>query len=76
MKKDILREANYAYNFDREMYFNRLARKAFSVPFIDDNPEEVLARCISEGKTGSGWKFYSNSELPESVKRELESVLG
>jgi hypothetical protein len=76
MKKDVLREANYAYNFDREIYFNRAARKAFSVPFIDDNPEEVLARCINEGETGNGWRFYFNSEPSESVKTELESVLG
>jgi hypothetical protein len=76
MKKDILRDAEYAYNFDRELYFNRTARKAFSVPFVDDNPKELLARCINENVTENGWRFYFNSEPSESVRHELESVLG
>ena len=76
MKKDILREANYVYNFDREMYFNRDTRKVFSAEFIADRPEEEIALRISEPGSGNGWKFYSNSRLPESVKEQLESVLG
>lgn len=76
MKKDILREANYVYNFDREMYFNRDTRKVFSAEFIADRPEDEIAQRISEPRNDDGWKFYSNFELPDSVKQELESVLG
>ncbi len=76
MKKDILREANYVYNFDREMYFNRDARKVFSAEFIADRPEDEIARRINEPEIGDGWKFYSNYPLPDSVRQELESVLG
>jgi hypothetical protein len=75
MKKDILREANYVYNFDREMYFNRDSRKVFSAEFIADRPEDEIVRSILEPETGDGWRFYSNAPLPESVKQELESVL-
>jgi len=76
MKRDILRQANYKYNFDRDLFYNRQAKKAFSIEFVDDNREDVLARYISENTNGNGWRFYFNSEPSESVKRELESVLG
>lgn len=76
MKKDILLEANYRYNFDRDIYFNRAAKKAFSLEFVDDKSEDELRQRIGENTDGSGWKFYSNSQLSESVKRELERVLG
>jgi hypothetical protein len=76
MKKDILRQANYRYHFDRDLYYNPRAKKVFSIEFVDDKPEEVLARCIDENANGNGWRFYFNSPPSESVKRELESVLG
>jgi hypothetical protein len=76
MKKDILREAEYRYNFDRDIYFNRKAKKAFSLEFVDDTPEEELARRVRESTENSGWTFYFNHPPSESVKRELESVLG
>jgi hypothetical protein len=76
MKRDILLKANYRYNFDRDLYYNRQAKKAFSLEFVDDRSEEELRRRIDEGTGGSGWKFYFNSPPPEGVKRELERVLG
>jgi hypothetical protein len=76
MKKDILREANYRYNFDRDIYFNRKAKKAFSLEFVDDKSEEVLRQSIQEPTDGSAWKFYFNSDPSEGVKRVLEQVLG
>ena len=76
MKKDILREADYRYNFDRDIYFNRKAKKAFSLEFVDDKPEEELAQRIRESTDSTGWTFYFNSPPSESVKRVLERVLG
>jgi hypothetical protein len=76
MKRDILLKANYRYNFDRDLYYNRKAKKAFSLEFVDDRSEEELRRRIEEGTGGNGWKFYFNSPPPEGVKRELERVLG
>ena len=75
-KKDILKEANYWYNFDRDIFYNREAKKAFSLEFVEDKPEEVLRQSIQESTDGSGWKFYFNSGPSEGVKRILEQVLG
>jgi hypothetical protein len=75
MKKDLLREAGYAYNFNRMLYFNRQTKKAFSVEFVDDNDESELERRIREDGNGNGWRFYFNSPLPDAVRRELEKVL-
>ena len=76
MKVDLLKNAEYRYNFDRDIYFNRKVKKAFSLEFVDDTPEEDLARFIATSSNGNGWTFYFNSGPSESVKRELESVLG
>lgn len=76
MKKDILWEANYRYEFDRDIYFNRKDRKAFSLEFVDDKPEDEIRRRIRESTNGSGWTFYFNSPPSEAVRRELERVLG
>jgi hypothetical protein len=75
-KPEILLEANYRYNFDRDLYVNPAAKKVFSVEFVSDHSEEELARLIRESNKGNGWTFYFNSIPSESVKRELEGVLG
>jgi len=76
MKQDLLRQAGYAYNFDRMVYFNREARKAFSVEFVEDNGEEELKKRIQEGGEPNGWRFYFNSPPSDAVRRELERALG
>ena len=75
MKKDILLQANYRYSFDRDIYFNRNAKKAFSLEFVEDHSEQDLIWRINERAIGKEWKFYFNSGPSESVKRELERVL-
>ena len=75
-KKNVLLEANYRYNFDRDIYFNRDAKKAFSLEFVDDKPVEELLRHMGESTNGNRWTFYFNSPPSEGVKRELERVLG
>jgi hypothetical protein len=75
MKLDILRTANYAYNFDHDLYFNRDAKKAFSFPFLDDHTEDEVLRSINECTEGSAWKFYFNFSPSERIRRELESTL-
>jgi hypothetical protein len=76
MKRDTLRDADYRYNFDRDIYFNRKAKKAFSLEFVDDKPEEELVRRIQESTATDQWTFYFNSDPSEGVRRELERVLG
>jgi ATP-dependent RNA circularization protein (DNA/RNA ligase family) len=75
MKKDILLAANYRYNFDRDVYFNRAVKKAFSLEFVEDHSEDELKKSLGESTASNGWKFYFNSVPSENVKRELERVL-
>jgi hypothetical protein len=75
-KRQILEDAGYAYSFDRMIYVNRDARKAFSVEFIEDNSEGVLEARINEPAPPPGeWRFYFNSDPSEAVKRELSALL-
>ena len=76
MKRDILRDAQYNYIFDRDMYVNRDVKKAFSLEFVDDTSEEELTRRIQESTDGTRWTFYFNSRPSEGIQRELERVLG
>ena len=76
MKQDILNQADYRYNFDRDLYVNRSARKAFSLEFVEDKTEEELKSHIAEYTNGSGWTFYFNIPPSSGVQRELERVLG
>ena len=75
-KEPILRANNYSYNFDRMVYYNRSARKAFSVEWLEDHSEAELQKYICEDTAGGEWRFYFNSEPSAAVKREIESVLG
>ena len=74
-KTDILDEAGYPYSFDRQMYINRKAKKAFSVEFVQDHSEDQIRKHIREHTDGQ-WRFYFNTPPSEAVKHELECVLG
>lgn len=74
-KERILESEGYKYNFDRQLYFNRQAKKAFSIEFIEDNPPDELERRIHE-EPGQDWAFFFISPPSDAVKRELISVLG
>jgi hypothetical protein len=73
-KQQILEGAGYRYSFDREVYFNRQAKKAFSVDFVEDKPEEELKRHIEE-TPAKDWQFFFNNPPSDAVKRELTNVL-
>jgi hypothetical protein len=75
-KQHILEGAGYVYNFDREIYFNRKAKKVFSMDFVEDHDEDEIEQRIRHETDGSKWWFYFNSEPADPVKRELEFVLG
>ena len=75
-KQTILENAGYAYSFERMIYVNRDARKAFSVEFIDDHSEGELEDRINEPTPQTGeWHFYFNSGPSDAVKRELSALL-
>lgn len=75
-KTDILDGAGYAYSFDRQMYVNRKTRKVFSVEFVQDHSEEQIRKYIQKYSDTQDWQFYFNSRPSDSVRHELESVLG
>ena len=75
-KEQILKKDGYVYNFDHEMYFNRKAKKVFSMDFIEDRPAQVIEECVRETNKGSGWQIYSVGDLSDSVHRQLETLLG
>ena len=75
VKIDLLDKAGYAYNFDRMMFINRQAKKAFSIEFVDDHPETEIASKIQEPTDEAEWCFYTNLPMSEGTKRELKRVL-
>jgi hypothetical protein len=75
-KQQILDDAGFSYNFDREIYVNHKTKKAFSVDFVEDHDEKTLGKCIREDTGATGWRFYFNSGPSDPVKRDLEAVLG
>jgi hypothetical protein len=75
-KTDILGDAGYAYNVRRQMYINREAKKAFSVEFVEDNPEDRIRERVGAHTDGREWVFYFNRDPSDTLKHELECVLG
>jgi len=78
-KEPLLRSLGYVYNFDRMVYFNRMAKKAFSVEWLEDHTDEELRRALGErngaeaadvvaaGDRGE-WRLYVSGRKPsESV---------
>jgi hypothetical protein len=57
------------------VYYNRKAKKVFSVEAVKDYDEHWLQKCIGEENDAAGWRFYFRSSPPEAVKRELVSEL-
>jgi len=75
-KQHILENAGYVYHIDREIYFNRKAKKVFSMDFVEDHEEEEIEQSIRHETDGTKWRFYFNSEPADPVKRALEFMLG
>lgn len=74
-KVHLLDNAGYIYNFDRMMFINRRAKKAFSAEFVDDRQPEEIATRIEEQTDGLDWHFYTSNILTPGVERELKKVL-
>jgi len=74
-KTQLLDSAGYAYNFDRMMYINRQARKAFSVEYVDDHQEAEIASRIQEPNDEHDWRFYTSLPMSEGTRKELKRVL-
>ena len=76
-KEVLLENSSYRYHFDRMIYFNRSAKRAFSLEFVEDKSKQEIQRLLSEVPSANGWIFHFNNEPPsERVKRELAETLG
>lgn len=75
-KTRILEGAGYRYSFDREVYFNRQARKAFSVEFVEDRSEDEIEQLIRDNAPSTNWRFFFVKPPSAAVERELANVLG
>jgi hypothetical protein len=67
-KEPILKAAGYVYDFNRLAYYNRAAKKAFTIEWVEDNDEDDLRRAIAERNDGDEWRFYSEPQPSRSVK--------
>ncbi len=74
-KTQLLDSAGYAYNFDRMMYINRQAKKAFSIEYIDDEPVSKIESKIQEPNPKRDWLFYTNLQMSPGTEKELKRVL-
>ena len=75
-KQHVLEDAGYVYNFDREIYVNRKAKKIFSIDFVEDHGEDELEERIRQDTGEKQWSFFFNSPPAEAVRHELEALLG
>jgi hypothetical protein len=69
--EQILKSARYVYNFDRMAYFNRAAKKAFSVEWVEDHTDEELRRALDEPNNSDDWQLYAEPRPPQSVINEF-----
>jgi hypothetical protein len=75
-KKEILENANYRYHFSRDIYYNRSARKVFSLEAIEDNDWQWLSEKIKAAALSDQWQFYFNDEPSEKIKAGILRELG
>jgi hypothetical protein len=71
----LLENSGFHYNFEREIYINRVTKKVFSLEFVEDNSERDLQAIMN--KAGSDrWTFGFNQPPSPSVQEQLETLLG
>ncbi len=75
-KQNLLDTGGYVYNIDRQVYFNRAAKKIFSIQFLEDREGPEIEQSINEQTDAREWRFYFNSPPSESVRRQVLESLG
>ena len=74
-KSQILKDAGYRYNLERELYVNRATRTAFSIDFLEENDEQEIRRRLLLPPAVDGWIFHFVKRPSDAVKKELEGLL-
>jgi hypothetical protein len=75
-KRQILDTAGFVYEFYREVYVNRKAKKIISMDFIEAHSAAELERELQRQTDGTSWLFLFKNEPPASVRHQLENALG
>jgi hypothetical protein len=75
-KEALLEASGYRYHFNRMLYFNRAARRALSLEFVEDHSIKEIQDVINEQPAPNGWTFYFNESPSDRVRRELSEALG
>ena len=70
-KEPLLKAKKYVYNFDRMAYFNRAAKKAFSVEWVEDHTDDELRRALDEPNDSGEWQVYVEPRPSERVINEF-----
>jgi hypothetical protein len=74
-KSQILKDAGYRYNLERELYVNRAIRTAFSIDFLEETDEQEIRRRLSLPPPVDGWVFHFVKHPSDAVRIELERLL-
>jgi hypothetical protein len=75
VKEELLENSGYRYHFDRMIYINRAARRAFSLEFVEDHSQQEIQKLLETPATNE-WGFHFNEPPSDRVKRELAEALG
>jgi hypothetical protein len=70
-KDPILRAAGYLYNFDRLAYFNRAAKKAFSLEWVEDHTDAELREALEKANDSEEWEVYAEPRPSQRVINEF-----
>jgi hypothetical protein len=74
VKEELLENSGYRYHFDRMIYINRAARRAFSLEFVEDHSQQEIQKLLETPATNE-WVFHFNEPPSDRVKRELAEAL-
>ena len=75
VKEELLENSGYRYHFERMIYINRAARRAFSLEFVEDHSQQEILKLLETPATNE-WVFHFNEPPSDRVKRELAEALG
>ena len=75
-KEMLLENSGYRYHFDRMIFFNRSARRAFSLEFVEDHSFGEIQNLLNEPPAPSGWTIHFNEPPSALVKQQLAEALG
>jgi hypothetical protein len=75
-KEHVLKNAGYRYDSERRVYLNRESKTAFSLQFLEDNPDAEIESCLrNDLRSEKEWRFFFNEPPSAAVKSEVTNLL-